>query len=179
MKQKLNKDLPITVLSIDPSGNHKEGKGVTGWFKGNFTDFIENGEFGRVYSKDHENPMSYWEAVTDLITDDIDTIVIEGYILYNLPGQSASVQSWSELETVQLIGILKYVAKQKDIPVYIQFAKDVKVRWSEKIMAGIGVITTENGKTYYYNDKQITDHERDALKHYLHFSQFTYWKDKK
>jgi hypothetical protein len=154
-----------TILSFDPSGNFHEGKGNTG------VALERNGEIQlfQISAKDYDSAEEYWDNHEMTIMRHYpDQIVLEGYRLYHHKGQKADAQAKSILETPQLIGILRMAAYQWNIPLAIQYAADVKTRWSEDILVRKGYLE-QKGNRYYFNGELTTPHMRDALKHLLHF----------
>lgn len=87
---------------------------------------------------------------------DIHLIVYEEFKLYPW---KAKAKSWSTFPTVEVIGILKYLAAQNDIPIIgqgadcKQFFDDKKLKWC---------------KMY----KGYSPHERDAIRHALYYLDF-------
>jgi hypothetical protein len=165
----------MKVIAFDISGNFKEGKGTTG------ICHMYDGEvqwLDDIKASDYESAEAYWAEHEDCIQQECpDHIVIEGYRLYNHKGMSASTQANSDLETPQLLGFLKMVCYRMNIPYTIQYAADVKTRWSEDVLVRLGYLTHElkGGKNFYYfNGKSAISHHRDSLKHALH-----YWRYKK
>jgi hypothetical protein len=163
----------MKVIALDPSGNFKEGKGTTG------ICIMEDGvpkRLDHVEAKDFKTTMDYWDfIITVLIIEKPDHIVMEGYRLYNHKGMSAKTQANSDLETPQLIGAIKYWCYFNSIPLTIQYAADVKTRWSEEVLVRLGYLTHElkGGKNFYYfNGKSAISHHRDSLKHALHYWRY-------
>jgi hypothetical protein len=104
-----------------------------------------------------------------------DQICFEGYKLYHHKGMAAKTQANSELQTSQLIGILKYTCHVMKIPYSVAFASEVKTRWSEDVLVRLGILEHElkGGKNYYYfNGKLAISHHRDSLKHGLHWWRY-------
>lgn len=170
----------MKIVALDISGNFKEGKGTTG-----IAELID-GEVRCISSlsaKHHSSPEEYWhEVIRDTIFRQPNVVVIEGYMLYNHKGMNASTQANSDLETPQLLGALKHYLYLQKIPMHIQYAKDIKTRWSEKILVHMGILTeksTSNKSKLYLFKNQITStHERDAMKHALRFWHHVYEKGK-
>lgn len=160
----------MRILAIDVSGNFKEGKGTSGFC------FMENGEPKELFELKASNFSSaenYWLQHLNIIKKySPDTIVLEGYRLYNHKGMKASSQSNSELETVQLIGAIKVHAKLIAVPVDVQFATEVKSRWSEKVLVAKEILEKKSGNRYYFKNKVTNNHQRDALKHALHYWRY-------
>lgn len=159
----------MKILSFDPSGNFIEGKGTTG------VAIAENGQpisVGRISAQYFKSDVEYWKAHVDLIKELApDAFVFEGYRLYNHKGMSASTQANSILETPQLIGILKLTAHTLKIPTQIYFAKDVKTRWSDEVLINKGILE-QSGSRLLFNGNPTVTHERDALRHLMHFIRY-------
>lgn len=157
------------TLSFDPSGNHnseKEGMGTTGVaiaVDGKVTELRE------VKAEDYKTTLDYWDALYALIEQEHpDYVVIEGYKLYNHKGMAARTQSNSTLMTSQLIGVLKMKCYHYEIPCTIQFASDVKTRWSDAILIRAGYLEEGNK----FKGKPTNAHKRDALRHLVHFYKY-------
>lgn len=158
------------TISIDPSGNHnseKEGMGTTG------VAIAVDGkvmELREIKADNHDSTMEYWSEMYSLIEQEHpDYVVIEGYKLYNHAGMSAQTQTNSTLMTSQLIGVLRMKCFHYEIPVKIQFASDVKTRWSDKILIHNGLL----GEGSTFKGKRTNSHKRDALRHLAHFYKYT------
>lgn len=162
------------TMGIDPSGAFHEGKGTTGWcILDNRTNTLLR--VGTTAAKDYPSDVEYWQAHLD----NIDwmrkhyknlAISIEDYILYK---NHAMAQVNSQLETVQLLGIIKLHCYKNNIPVYIRPAVAVKKRWSDEILVHKGVIAKIGMRFMVPNSKQcICEHERDSIRHAMHFNTF-------
>lgn len=158
-----------TILAFDPSGNSNHDPGNEGW--GTTGVAIErNGviRLDEVQSKKFEDTMEYWGGVLDYIKVYVpDYVVIEGYKLYNHAGMSAQTQSNSTLMTSQLIGAIRMTCYEIGIPVTIQFASDVKTRWSDRVLQNLGILDGNK-----FDGKVTNTHKRDALRHLMHFKQY-------
>lgn len=159
----------MKLLALDISGNFKEGKGTTG------ICLMINGEVWKldtIKATDYETVEQYWAAHEDYIMREFpDHIVMEGYKLYNHKGMSAKTQANSDLETPQMLGFLKMVCFRMDIPYTIQYAADVKTRWSEDILVHLNILQ-KKGSQYYWNGEKTVTHKRDSLKHALHWTRY-------
>ena len=162
------------TMGIDPSGAFKEGSGTTGWcVLDNETNKLL--EVGTVAAKDYKNCHEYWEAHIQLIKQLIKrynniAISIEDYILYK---NAAMAQVNSQLETVQLLGIIKQFCWSYAIDYYIRPAVAVKKRWSDNILVYKGIITMDKKNYAVPGSKQhICEHERDSIRHAVHFNTF-------
>lgn len=160
----------MSILAIDPSGNFEEGRGITGFcLRDDDNDALPM----LVSAEDYRTAMEYYEGIIDVIyTWSPDVVVVEGYRLYNHKGMSAKSQSNSILETPQLIGIIRYHCYTKDIPIYIQYAVQVKNRWSDEVLLESGLLIKKGNRFYLPNDKIITNHARDAYRHLLHYKKY-------
>lgn len=161
------------VLALDPSGNYYEGKGTTGWCIAR-DGFIYDA--GQIYSAESASQMAYWDKVISLLKnanlkltkDDTLVIVCEDYRLYASKSES---QINSNLETPQLIGVIKYWCYKHDIPCVLQMAAEVKIRWSDKVLKENGILNYRSRK-YYCGKVLIEHHSKDALRHCLHYMTF-------
>lgn len=156
-------------ISFDPSGNWgKEGMGTTG------VCLLDNGN-RRLYeikATDYDSEESYWNAHKAFIEIvEPDFVTMEGYRLYNHKGSAAQMQSNSEMQTSQIIGFLKMVCWLRMIPYNIQFASEIKTRWSEDVLVRLGILE-KKGRSYYFNGELTSTHKRDSLKHSLHWEKY-------
>lgn len=158
----------MNILAIDPSGNHeseKEGSGTTGLafdYKGK--TYVDD-----IRASSYETIEEYWDAILHIIRQgEWDYIVFEGYRLYNHAGMAARTQTNSTLQTSQLIGAIRMQAWLKDIPYHVQYAVEVKGRWTDKILQTKGYLEEGNK----FNGKPTNDHKRDALRHLVHFKTY-------
>lgn len=164
------------TLGIDPSGAFKEGKGTTGWC------LLDNSNnevlcVDTIAAKNFDSYHEYWDAHLKLLYKMITVygediaISIEDYILYK---SHAMAQVNSQLETVQLIGIIKHFCYINSAKYYMRPAVAVKARWSDDILVHKNIITKLN-KHYIVPGnptKVLCDHERDAIRHAVHFNTF-------
>jgi hypothetical protein len=153
------------VLCFDPSGNFEEGSGTTGW-----ASFVD-GElewFGDIKASDFETVEQYWGDVALLIKKlDPTEVVIEDYRLF---GHKAKQQSWSALETPQLIGWMRMYCYEKGIPVIFQSPKD-KVRVADPQLERLGVIQ-KVGSSYWCQGRKTNLHQRDAIRHGVFYHRY-------
>lgn len=157
----------MIIVALDPSGNwgDKEGWGTTGLalYEGGNVSLHE------IKSSDYSSHEEYWNAViTHKGMKQADYIVIEGYKLYNHAGRNAQMQSNSDMPTSQLIGALKMQAFHNKIPAVIQYASDVKTRWSDEVLTNLGILESGNK----FKGKSTNAHKRDALRHLCHFKKY-------
>lgn len=174
MKNKLFKTR--YVIGMDPSGNFTEGKGTTGWC---VYDRFED-EFimcNTIQASKFETQLDYWQAHIDLLVYlqelfDIDGVVLsaESYILYS---NKSKAQKNSEMETCQLIGVLKIVSKSLGLPLYLRNAVHVKKRWADEILINKEYLT-KNKEHFNVECRKgvLTEHERDSMRHALHCAHF-------
>jgi hypothetical protein len=155
------------ILAIDPSGNFSEGKGKTGWALYSENDLVgHNFRFGTIKAEDFETRVDYWHAVTMLmVVEKPTTLVIEDYRLYNTPATSASVQSFSQLETPRLLGVLETNANLNKIPLIFQMA-NVSKPYRDEILEKLGILE-KKGNRWRFRGIMLNDHERSSLRHLL------------
>ena len=111
----------------------------------------------------------YWdEVMTCVFAVNPKYIVLEGYRLYNHAGKNAQMQSNSTLMTSQLIGAIRLEAYRMGIPVTIQYAAEVKTRWSDEVLQAKGILEAGNK----FKGDQTNAHRRDALRHLCHFKKY-------
>lgn len=174
MLEKLGKKY---ILGVDPSGSYDEGKGTTGW---NITDSKTHKilEVDSISALDYNSNHEYWEAHIDLLKTMCKRygfdwgMSIENYILYE---SAAMAQVNSQLETVQLLGIMKQFCYQYAIPYRIRPAVAVKTRWTNEILAHKKIIISDTKGGYYAPcrpEKNLCTHELDAIRHATHCSMF-------
>lgn len=158
----------MNILALDISGNHisqKEGSGTTGMAM-HHNDTYMLKELKASNFKDLEG---YWYAIIEFaLDDDWEHVVIEGYRLYNHKGSSASMQTNSTLQTSQLLGALRYELWKANTPYSIQYASEVKTRWSDSILIANGFLEEGNK----FQGKSTNSHKRDALRHLVHFQKY-------
>jgi hypothetical protein len=157
----------MRVISFDPSGNWgKEGMGTTG------IAILEDGEpkeLLEIKASDFDSEVEYWNQHVYMINYlGANYVCCEGYKLYNHKGKAASMQANSELQTSQLIGVIKYHCFDRNIPLTIQFASEVKTRWSDKVLQNLGYLDEKNR----FNGQATNPHKKDALRHALHFVRY-------
>jgi len=162
------------TLGIDPSGAYKEGKGTTGWcLLDNKTNKLI--AVGTIKASEYASAYTYWQRHLALLEKFVKkykgtAVSIEDYILYRA---SALAQVNSQMETVQLLGIIKYFCYNKNIPVFIRPAVAVKKRWADDILVYKGIILKVGSRYMTPNKHQIIcEHERDAIRHAMHFNTF-------
>lgn len=171
------------ILAIDPSGSFEEGKGTTGWclFNSITKEVLQIGEICAAHFTRSE---LYWAAHTALVLQQHQkyinnlTIVCEDYILY---ANKANSQINSRMETPKLIAIIQNFAYTLELPFKLQLAALVAKRWNDEILEYKGYIQKYGKRSYVLNHvdykHNLSQHERDAIRHALHYSYFG--KDKK
>lgn len=160
------------MLALDPSGNYKEGKGITGWCLFDI-ETMKIIRVGTLEAKDYTEQYQYWDAHVDLI-DSLagfkPDVVVEDYLLYSNRAQN---QINSRLETPQLLGIIKYENYKRSIYTHVQTAQSVKTRWSDPVLMRKGYIE-KVGNSYKLKgyDKVLPTHIKDAIRHALHYATY-------
>lgn len=161
------------ILALDISGNHPsladEGNGTTGAAI-QFDDGSE--KLFDVAAKDYGSVEEYWNSLGQTIAHlQPSHLVIEGYKLYNHKGKDASMQSHSVMPTSQLLGFLRMRAWFLGIPLTIQYASDVKTRWSDDVLEHMGLFE-RRGRNLYFSGEMTNPHKRDAYRHLKHFEKY-------
>jgi hypothetical protein len=155
----------MKVLSLDPSGNYNEGSGTTGWAV--FEDGILT-EFGTISATDHNSIEGYWSQHEILIVMQQPNIVVcESFRLF---AHKQKAQTWSQMETPQLIGFLRMACWKRNVELVFQSPND-KVRVSDPILVKMGVFE-KKGKNHYCNGKPTNLHMRDAIRHGVFFHRY-------
>lgn len=164
----------MKIIAMDISGNYKEGKGTTG------ICVMEDGvpkRLDQIHAGDFDSDVEYWnDHVIYIARENPKHLILEGYKLYNHGSKKADMQTHSELETSQLLGALKLWAYSWRIPVTVQFAHEVKSRWSDHVLVNIGQLE-KKGNRHYWNGQLLNNHKKDSLRHALHW--WNYGRKKK
>lgn len=155
----------MKILVFDPSGNHAEGNGTTGWAV--FLDG-ELVDFGEVKSSDFTSPEAYWTEVMQPILAKRPDVVV--YETYRLRAGKAMEQSWSLLETPQLIGTIRWLSHTAGIPCVGQDPV-LKERFNDKILINTKVAEKRPGGLYI-RGRRTNMHMRDAIRHGLYFVRY-------
>jgi hypothetical protein len=87
----------------------------------------------------------------------INVVLYEDYRLYS-SHKSAMVNN--QFETVQIIGVIKYIAGKRKIPVYTLMASAAKAFFKDDKLKNLGLYVT-------------VTHKRDAIRHFLHWWYIT------
>lgn len=169
------------IIAFDPSGNFVEGKGTTGIaFMHNSTG--EVWKVDEIQATEFSSPEEYWDAHLVLLEDFQDPfgeqeVVMEGFRLY---GHKAKTQTHSIFETPMLIGLIRHWCYMNRVPCTIQYAADVKTRWSDNVLSRKGVISgSGEDKTFKSKRKLIAsgqilnNHKTDAIRHAMHYFRYT------
>lgn len=124
-------------------------------------------EAGNIRADKFETKLEYWAEHERLVNAGYDVIIVEDYRLYNHAGASASMQSYSQMETPRLIGILEYLAHLNNKEIVFQMANQMKA-YDEEVLIKRNLLRKQ-GKRYYYNGSNtvLNGHMRSAYKHFL------------
>lgn len=158
-----------TILAIDPSGNFTEGKGKTGFA----LLFMDGGKghqfkFGTIKAENYETRVDYWYDIGILIAvEKPHTLIVEDYRLYNTAATGAAVQSFSQMETPRLLGIIEQTAQMNSIPIVFQMAASTKPYTDDKLEK-LGLLKKEKNR-WWFEGTAVNDHERSALRHLLRY----------
>ena len=124
------------ILAVDPGDIHV---GVAMW----------RDEEAIAYEVDAE----FWLTQFNKILEFLELVIIESFVLY--PGR-ASAQSWSPMQTSEMIGAMKWIAQQAGVPIVMQGA-NIKIPTRRQCAArGINVAHRSN-------------HAADALVHLWYY----------
>lgn len=158
------------IIAIDPSGNFDEGKGTTGlavlWFEdGKLRVKLDEVKASKFHCKEE-----YWDMVISDIrlykkTTRASTLVVENY---RLQMNKAMQQSWSELETPQLIGVIRYMNHMYLGMHWEEQSPSIKSRFADDVLVNMGILK-KRGNRYYFQGGTTNDHMRDALRHGLYY----------
>jgi len=163
------------IVALDPSGNFTEGNGTTGICELEGKESIVRD----IHAGHYKSAEAYWEAHIEYLDDFLAytqryqesmEVVMEGYRLY---GHKSDTQVNSTLETPQLIGVIRYWCYVNNVPLKIQFAVEVKNRWSDSVLEKKGIIEKVNGRRKLISSGQwLNNHKTDALRHALHYQRY-------
>ena len=162
----------MKILALDPSGNYHEGKGTTGWAY--YYDF-KLVAVGQLRAEEFNSQTEYWQKHLTLI-DSIKPkiLVVEDYKLY---ASTKDAQINSELETPQLIGVLKLHCSMVDIHLRLQ-PSHYKHRYTNEILLHKNIVSQDTQKRYYATGVPITRHILDAIRHGEYYINFKYKKER-
>ena len=90
------------IIAVDPGDKHV---GVATWQDGVIAAEEVDAEF--------------FLPQFNIIAPDLDQVIIESFVLY--PGR-ATAQSWRPMQTSEMIGAMKWIARQAGVPVTMQGA---------------------------------------------------------
>jgi hypothetical protein len=134
------------VLSIDPGGHNGYCLATKHGMDWNIED---------VDSVDKNQLYKLLERFADGHEDDA-LVIYEQYKLY---ADKAKAMIGNEFETVQIIGVIKYITQRRGIK-WIQSPTSSKAFWTDKRLKGMGLYVP-------------IDHKRDAIRHFLYWLYFT------
>lgn len=161
----------VLIIALDPSGNFAEGNGTTGVCELNG----KNISVDDIHAGKYKQAEEYWNAHIQYLemalkfNQDME-VVMEGYRLY---GHKSDTQVNSTLETPQLIGVIRYWCYVNKVPLKIQFAVEVKNRWSDSVLEKTGIIEIINRRRKLISSGQwLNNHKTDALRHALHYQRY-------
>lgn len=131
----------MRCLSIDPGGHN----GVSLW------EYDIQGNYEMILA----DAINKFELYQYLETMNLDLIIYEGFRLY---ADKAQTMINNELETPQIIGVIKYIAYKRGIPLEMQMATCKRFFDDNRI------------KKMGFNPP--TMHAKDSIRHFLHFYYF-------
>jgi hypothetical protein len=155
----------MILLSFDPSGNFHEGKGTTGYATFQDRELIG---FDEIKSDGFENQMQYWWEHLQVIKKiDPSLVLIESYKLFEHKAQS---QSWSAMETPQLIGAMQMFCWNWGIPVDFQDPAQ-KQGVNDERLTKLGYFEKKSNR-YYCQGRLTNLHMRDAIRHGIFYYRY-------
>jgi hypothetical protein len=100
-----------------------------------------------------------------IVTEKPAVLIVEDYRLYNTAATGAAVQSFSQMETPRLLGIIEQTAQMNSIPIVFQMASTT-TPYSDDKLQKLGIIKKEKNR-WWFRGTAINDHERSSLRHLL------------
>jgi len=161
----------MKILAFDPSGNFNEGKGTTGWAQYYNNTLVS---VGQIRALDYSSQKEYWQAHLTLIEAiKPDICVMENYRLF---ASTKDAQINSELETPQLIGVIKMHCLHKDIHIHMQ-PPQIKTRFTNKILLHKKIVSQDTQNRYYAVGIPVSRHILDAIRHAEYYINFKLKKE--
>lgn len=116
----------MRILGIDPG--HTTGVAI-----------VEDGKVEAFYTT------NLWTRLDTLFTPERkpDVVVYEDFRLYPWMAKS---KSWSHLETVQVIGVIKYLCELHEIPVETQMASVIKSKLAQRLFGDVITLLPEHAR---------------------------------
>lgn len=163
----------MRYVFLDPSGSFNEGKGHTGIAVMHDNDW-EHIVLKDIRASDYKSRYEYWNAIISYVTlakavkgyetkviIESFTIRANGFLVGKMP------------ETLLLIGALCYELDRWKIPYVFQTPASAKTRYKDELLSKYipNFERRDNGR-YYFNNKLVNDHMRDALKHLLFYKNY-------
>ena len=169
----------MQVLALDPSGSFFEGKGHTGWalFETDCDKQHDLKDFGCIEAAKFASLPDYYHAIAKLIQPGM-VVVMEDFMLY---ANQAKSQINSRMETSKLIGYVQMYCYDHGNKVCMQTAAEVKKRWANYILEHKGYLRRVSGTSLQLWNalgRLTNDHERDAIRHGVHFCVFKSKKER-
>lgn len=160
------------IVAIDVSGNFKEGLGTSGIALSLDNETVH--KVTELYAGKFLSAEEYWDKHLDYLRelnkDGKLEVVMEGFRLYET---KRNQQTHSVFETPMLIGIIRLWCYQNNVPLKIQYANEVKTRWSDRVLTSSGHIHLKG--TFRYcsaTNTPLNNHKTDAIRHLLHYLHY-------
>lgn len=161
------------IIALDPSGNFEEGKGTTGMCLFScekkeiiFTDTIK--------ASNYKTKEDYWHAHIHMLKK--FTMLYKNVIIvmedFTLNPKRALQQSHSKMETSKLIGVIQLTCAEQKWALKMQLPVEAKSRWPDSILEHKHLIKRIQKGHTLLNGQHITRHEKDAIRHAVHFNSF-------
>lgn len=153
------------ILTFDPSGNFEEGKGTTGW---SIFEHNNLASFGEIKASDFDSAEAYWDRHLTFIGDiRPDVVVCESF---NLQPSKAKQQSWSALETPQLIGVMRWYCWTWGYK-FVPQKPLIKQRFTDEVLEKTGYVE-RRGDLYFVRGYRTNLHMRDSIRHGLYYLRY-------
>lgn len=161
------------IIALDPSGNFEEGKGTTGLC----IFSCEKKEISyttNIKASDYKSKEDYWQAHVHILKK-FKTLYKDALIVveeFTLNPKRALQQSHSKMETSKLIGVIQLTCAEQNWPLKMQLPVEAKNRWPDTILEHRHLIKKANKGHILANGQVISRHEKDAIRHAVHFYSF-------
>lgn len=167
----------MIILAIDPSGSFKHGSGTTGWSIID-SESLKIISLGSIKAKNFETREEYFNTHADLLKNrEYDLIILEAFVLYE---SSAKTMINQELETSELIGLIKYLADIYEKEIVTQRAVEISTITKKpnillstinETFEQISIKTNKRkAKSYYFYERLLSSHILDSIRHTVYYT---------
>lgn len=161
----------MNIMGIDPSGVEQNNIGHIGVYvlSTGEQEILNHQTFFFTLEK-QEDLNNFFITLPKILKEfQIEKVVIEDFV--NYPGKQGAFRFKTNI-TSEVIGGLKVLLQNLNLPFKMQTATQVKTRWSDSILMKYNIIEKRSNRWFLKNSKQerpLTKHERDAIRHAVHF----------